>query len=95
MFVYDIYRSASTKVMGLYYGEIGYTDGKYPETKGENPAEILNGITLELEPYALSGDNMSAEKLDELIDAYSAFQEAFDVDLEDEIIGLIRLRAQI
>ncbi len=88
MLLFQIYRSASTKVVGLLQGSLNYTKDKYEEVAGDNPAEILNGITLELEPYVFGDETMTAEKAHELIEAYTAFQEAFDVDMDEEISGL-------
>lgn len=90
MILFQIYRSASTKVVGLINGSLGYTKDKYAEVAGENPAEILNGITLELEPYVFGGAEaeIDKDKLDELIAAYADFQEAFDVDMEEELSAL-------
>ena len=88
MILFQIYRSASTKVVGLINGSLGYTKDKYAEVAGENPAEILNGITLELEPCVFGGAEIDKDKLDELIAAYADFQEAFDVDMEEELSAL-------
>lgn len=88
MVLFQVYRSASTKVLGLINGSLGYTRDKYAEVAGENPAEILNGITLELEPYVFGDAEIDREKLSELIAAYADFQEAFDVDMEEELSAL-------
>ena len=88
MILFQIYRSASTKVVGLINGSLGYTKDKYAEVVGESPAEILNGITLELEPYVFGGAEIDKDKLDALIAAYADFQEAFDVDMEEELSAL-------
>lgn len=88
MVLFQVYRSASTKVVGLMQGTLNYTRDKYEDVAGDNPAEILNGITLELEPYVFGDAVMTKEKAQELVDAYGAFQEAFDVDMDDEISGL-------
>lgn len=88
MLLFQVYRSASTKVVGLLQGTLSYTKDKYEDVAGDDPAEILNGITLELEPYVFGDAVMTEEKLRELIDAYGAFQEAFDVDMDEELSAL-------
>ncbi len=88
MLLFQVYRSASTKVVGLMQGSLNYTKDKYEDVVGDDPAEILNGITLELEPYVFGDATMTTDKARELIDAYTAFQEAFDVDMDEEISGL-------
>lgn len=88
MLLFQIYRSASTKIVGLMQGTLNYTKDKYEEVIGDDPAEILNGITLELEPYVFGDSVMTREKAQELLDAYGAFQEAFDVDMDEELSAL-------
>lgn len=88
MLLFQVYRSASTKVVGLMQGSLNYTRDKYEDVVEDDPAEILNGITLELEPYVFGDATMTVDKARELIDAYTAFQEAFDVDMDEEISGL-------
>lgn len=89
MTLFEIYRNASTKSLALQYGELQFTRAKYPGLEDiENPGEILCNMALELEPYVFDEQELPRSTLDELINAFSDFQEAFDVDLEDEIDGL-------
>lgn len=89
MILFEIYRSASTKVMALSYGELGFTQGKYDSVADiDNPAEILEGMTQLLEPYVFSENIAPPDVIEEVLNAYMDFQEAFDVDMQDEIIGL-------
>lgn len=89
MTLFEIYRSASTKAIALQYGELQFTYAKYPGLEDiENPSEILSNMSLELEPFIFEEASIPRSTLEELINAFSDFQEAFDVDLEEEIEGL-------
>lgn len=89
MSLFEIYRNASTKSIALQYGELQFTYNKYPGLEDiENPYEILANMAIELEPYIFAENELPQGTLVELIDAFSDFQEAFDVDLEEEIDGL-------
>jgi len=86
MFLFAVYRSLSFKAVALSIGELGFTQGKYASVADiDNPAEILAGMSAVLEPYALSGDEMPVDELTELLGDLADFQEAFDVDLQEEI----------
>jgi len=91
MFVFDIYRSSCTKIVALQHGEIPYTKDKYESVIGEDPVDILAGITAALEPAALTGEDIGIGELEELLVAYMDFEEAFDVDMTEEIEGLKEL----
>ncbi|MDO4816454.1 MAG: hypothetical protein Q4A83_07645 [Bacillota bacterium] len=92
MILFAIYRSLSNKAVALAHGELGFTRGKYESVADiENPAEILAGISGLMEPYVFSGDEMPADVLEELLGALADFQEAFDVDLQEDINGLASL----
>lgn len=89
MTLFEIYRNTSTKSVALQYGELQFTYAKYPGLEDiENPYEILANMSFELEPYLFNESELPQTTLNELIDAFSDFQEAFDVDLEEEIDGL-------
>lgn len=89
MTLFEIYRSLSTKAFALQYGELQFTYAKYPGLEDiENPSEILSNMAIELEPFIFDEEELSQATLLELIDAVSDFQEAFDVDLEEDIDGL-------
>ncbi len=89
MTLFEIYRSVSTKAVALQYGELQFTYAKYPGLEDiENPAEILSNMSLELEPFVFDENELPQSTLEELINAFADFQEAFDVDLDEEIEGL-------
>ena len=89
MTLFEIYRNASTKAVALQHGELQFTYAKYPGLEDiENPYEILSNMAIALEPFIFGEEALPQTTLVELIDAFSDFQEAFDVDLEDEIEGL-------
>ena len=89
MILFAIYRSISNKAVALAHGELGFTQGKYESVADiDNPADILAGIAGLLEPYAFSGEVMPNEVLEELLGALADFQEAFDVDLQEDIDAL-------
>lgn len=89
MILFAIYRSLSNKAIALAHGELGFTKGKYESVADiENPANILAGITALMEPYAFSGNEMPQDVLEELLGALVDFQEAFDVDLQEDINSL-------
>ena len=88
MTLFEIYREASTKSLALQYGELQFTYAKYPGLEDiENPSEILANMALTLEPFMFDDEPPKAQ-LEELLAAFEDFQEAFDVDLEEEIEGL-------
>ncbi len=92
MILFAVYRSLSNKAIALAHGELGFTQGKYESVADiDNPANILAGIGALIEPYAFSGDAMPAEVLEELLGALADFQEAFDVDLQEDINALAEL----
>lgn len=92
MILFAIYRSLSNKAVALAHGELGFTQGKYESVADvENPAEILAGISALMEPYVFAGDEMPVDVLEELLGALADFQEAFDVDLQEDINGLAAL----
>ncbi|MCF0137181.1 MAG: hypothetical protein HUJ66_02325 [Oscillospiraceae bacterium] len=92
MIIFALYRSISNKAIALLHGELGFTRGKYESVADiENPAEILANIAAVLEPYAFSDEEVPAEVFEELIEALSDFQEAFDVELQEEINELTAL----
>ena len=89
MTLFEIYRNISTKSVALQYGELQFTYAKYPGLEDiENPYEILSNMAFELEPFIFDEEELPQATLTELIDAFSDFQEAFDVDLEEDIDGL-------
>lgn len=89
MLLFTTYRSICNKAVALAHGELGFTQGKYESVADvENPADILAGIAGLLEPYAFSGDDMPDDVREELLCALTDFQEAFDVDLQEDIVGL-------
>lgn len=88
MTLFEIYREASTKSVALQYGELQFTYAKYPGLEDiENPYEILANMALVLEPFMFE-DNPPRDTIEEILHAFEDFQEAFDVDLEEEIEGL-------
>lgn len=92
MIYFAVYRSLCNKAIALAHGELGFTQGKYESVADiENPSDILAGITALLEPYAFSGEELPDDVREELLCALTDFQEAFDVDLQDEIIDLSAL----
>ncbi len=89
MTLFEIYREASTKAVALQYGELQFTYAKYPGLEDiENPYEILTNMALALEPFIFEEETLPQATAEELLNAFSDFQEAFDVDLEEEIEGL-------
>lgn len=89
MILFEVYRNLCNKAIALAHGELGFTQGKYESVADiENPSDILAGISALMEPYAFSGNEMPADVLEELLCALSDFQEAFDVDLQEDIIAL-------
>ena len=88
MTIFEIYREASTKSLALQYGQLQFTYAKYPGLEDiENPYEILANMALVLEPFMFD-DEPPKDTVEEILHAFEDFQEAFDVDLEDEIEGL-------
>lgn len=88
MTIFEIYREASTKALALQHGQLQFTYAKYPGLEDiENPYEILANMALVLEPFMFD-DEPPKDTVDEILHAFEDFQEAFDVDLEEEIEGL-------
>ena len=86
MIFFSVYRSLSMKSMAISHGELGFTKGKYESVADiDDPGEILAGIAALLEPYAFSDGEPPREITEELLGALCDFQEAFDVDLREEI----------
>ena len=88
MTIFEIYREASTKSLALQHGQLRFTYAKYPGLEDiENPYEILANMALVLEPFMFD-DEPPKDTVEEILHAFEDFQEAFDVDLEEEIEGL-------
>ena len=71
--LFEIYNGLCVTITNLVYGQTRFT--------GDNPADVLNEINSELEPYALSGKLMESDKLYLLIQKCHAFQNQFHVDI--------------
>lgn len=78
--LFEIYTDLCVTITNLVYGQTNVT--------GDNPADVLDEINSELEPYALSGKLMERDKLYLLIQKCHAFQHQFHVDISAAVSRL-------
>ena len=78
--LFEIYTCLCVTITNLVYGKIHFA--------GDHPADALNEINSELEPYALSDERMGRDKLYSLIQKCHGFQERFHVDISAAVSRL-------